>query len=167
MLHTCQVYCPACVTSILTYPHAAYNPFQVRRLLDLVLTECPSRPCGQAEAQAASSSRNASPVLSRFLARVTYSESQRVTQPMWPSWKAPGIHPVAHFHALPFGRHLRPPNPGLEDYASPSPFSACDALPPLRSDDCLLSTTTHSTPWLTCSCSLAASLLSVPVPPPC
>ena len=44
------------------------------------------------------------------VARVTYSEfgltfgskSPRATQPVWPSWKAAGIHPVAHFHTLPF-----------------------------------------------------------------
>ena len=38
VLHTCQVYCPACTTSVLAYPRAAYNPFQVRRLVDLVLS---------------------------------------------------------------------------------------------------------------------------------
>jgi len=38
VFHTCQVYCPACTTSVLAYPRAAYNPFQVRRLVDLVLS---------------------------------------------------------------------------------------------------------------------------------
>ena len=120
-----QVYCPACTTSDLTYPRAAYNPFQVRRLVDLVLSHPidaglvvklkPRLPLFAKCIACALLLRSLTPNRHEFRPQ----PHSALRSPYGRARKPPSIDPVAHFHELRFAtcvpnHFFRGPRPAVD-----------------------------------------------------